>query len=423
MGSAARAGEGPACTRGIRLAALLPLVVWAASLPARAQERADSIPLADSLPVSGFLLSRPADGAAAVSPVNLTLAWTELADAAGYVVELATDSTFREPLYRDSLRASANAVVLPDDVLEENRTYHWRVLARCGDRRPRCPTGQPVVAANAPYRFTTARHAFSIVPFRLRRAVGGPGLGEGATFSFLQVAGGETTFLADFALIVESSRPVTAGRATLGAAGSLEGKLATDDSRAENAWRLRAAAVLDLNLIDAAAADPGLVDGLYLALGAKLEADQEWEARRALVELLVTPTSRRLGAGAPLPRAGAPLRLLWRPILTLEAGHNRRPGGDEQESTLLRLAPRLHGQILLDGLRRALNLASVHLFADDTLVLTPLEEGRRAHNFLVAGLELRMSENFGLAFTYKNGRPAPRFERVETFGGGLSVLF
>jgi len=40
-----------------------------------------------------------------------------------------------------------------------------------------------------------------------------------------------------------------------------------------------------------------------------------------------------------------------------------------------------------------------------------------------SGFTLQMTNNFGFGLTYKNGESAPKFKRVNTFGGVLTIRF
>jgi hypothetical protein len=124
---------------------------------------------------------------------------------------------------------------------------------------------------------------------------------------------------------------------------------------------------------------------------------------RKMWENVFTVTSRKLGAGVALPSARTthPVQFRWRPYLGLDWGHTTLPGNsDERESMVLRIVPRV----------------------DDTFYALPLEE-QSTHNYFVSGFEFDISENIGVGLTYKNGEPSPRFTRIETLGGVLSIRF
>jgi hypothetical protein len=61
---------------------------------------------------------------------------------------------------------------------------------------------------------------------------------------------------------------------------------------------------------------------------------------------------------------------------------------------------------LFNAIARALNIAQVFLYVDDTFYALPLEE-QSTHNYFVSGFEFDISENIGVGLTYKNGEPSP----------------
>lgn len=424
----------PAASSSLLLLLFVPLLgAWGQEQPAG--EREGGPPPGDSTAVIGALkLSSPATGSTAIPLEGTILSWTEAHGVKTHTLELSTESTFQSGVVlQETLPGRTTSFELPSEVLEPGRAYYWRVLAECDlvlplePGPPPCPAGATVPASNAPYRFTTMRAPFRLpANLRLQRAVAGPDAGEGATFSFLTIVDEKTIFLADFALIWAGPKLVDRGSAHLGMQASVEGKLTSDEARAEDAWRFRASAVLDKSFLDVRdLRRRRLLDGLYLSVGAKYEADQGWHTRKILSEVLLTPSSRLLAIGFDQPpESSRPLQFVWRPLLAVEAGHTiRRRGGVEKESTLLRLVPRLRARTTLNFMRRALALNDFYLFVDDTFHYLPLEEAAETHNLLVSGVEIEVSDNFGVSFTYKNGESAPEFERIETFGGGLSVRF
>ena len=263
--------------------------------------------------------------------------------------------------------------------------------------------------------------------FTLQRALSGPDKGEAAAFSFLSTLRDGTVFMADFALSWHPPRQLfEVGPFDFSFQTSLEGKLTSDESEAENAWRLRASLIGDTSQV-------GPIDSTYTSVSLKYESDQKSDTKKFTAETLFTPTIRKLAAGkawppAPLDPSGRvkeypPFQFLWRPFLGLDVGHTLDKGkSTETEDVVLRLLVRGRAQLLLNLIAQALGLHEVSIFVDNTLFHEPLEK-KDIHNFLVAGLQFLVSENISIGFTYKVGEDAPNFKQIETFGGTIGVRF
>lgn len=77
----------------------------------------------------------------------------------------------------------------------------------------------------------------------------------------------------------------------------------------------------------------------------------------------------------------------------------------------------------LNFISQALKIPRTLLFADETFYYLPIEAKMRTTNFLASGLEFDFTPNLGLSFNYKNGKAAPKFQHVHTFGGAFTVRF
>lgn len=270
--------------------------------------------------------------------------------------------------------------------------------------------------------------ALSHSGFTLKRALSGPDKGEAAAFSFLRTAGKDTVFTADFALSwsPRGSRfefdPFDLSLQT-----SVEGKLTSDESEAEDAWRLRASIIGDTSQL-------GIFDSTYTSLSAKFESDQDLDTQKLTGELLFTPTLRRIALGKGWPPAlldpsgrvkrYPPLQFLWRPFIGLDVGHTVDKGESaETEDTVLRLIGRGRAQILLNFFAQAMGLREASIFVDNTFYFLPLEDKDDTHNFLVAGLQFQVTKDVTIGLTYKVGEEAPNFEKIETFGATIGIRF
>ena len=375
-----------------------------------------------------FQLAVPGDNLTNES-VQPTLSWTEDQSPTprpvieSYVVEISDEEGFGNVVYRnDEVKPRphplATEFAVPEGTLEAGVTYFWRVSAVYRPT-PGAPTATQL-AANAPFSFTTARSIFKRISdkgFSLQRAVEGPDSGKGAAFSFLRTLGKKTVYTADFALI-HTHRFRQTSRTSVGVQTSVEGKLTSDESESEEAWRFRAGAVIDRDL-----GGTGL-NFMYLSLGGKFEGDQDFDVKKMSFEALFTPTFGRalIGVSKPIDTA-SPLQFRWRPFFGVDLGRTiERGDSGEVEKSVVRLTPRVTAKLKLNFLNEALKLNEVYLWMDETFYYLPLEAKSR-RNFFTSGLEFEVTNNLGFGFTYKNGESAPKFKRLNTFGATLSIRF
>jgi hypothetical protein len=263
-----------------------------------------------------------------------------------------------------------------------------------------------------------AKHGFS-----LQRAVTGDNATEGASFSFLRTYGAGTVFASDFALIWTKQDPPIFGtrwRTLVRPQISLEGRLTSEESEAEDAWRLRGTVQFDTRF------PTKRFYGMRNFFGVKVEADQKLNTKKVMFEYLVTPTATPLGIGVYLghKKDEDAISFRWRPYFGLDAGHTYKRGEAElPEETILRLVPRLRVEFRLNFIDWMLKTHRTLLYADNTFYYLPLEDGARTPNYFVSGLEIGFNKNAGLGFKYKNGKSAPKFEMIHTFGGEFTFRF
>lgn len=265
--------------------------------------------------------------------------------------------------------------------------------------------------------------------FTLQRALSGPDKGEAAAFSFLSTLGDNTVFTADFALSWHPPREsFKVGPFYVSFLTSVEGKLTSAESESENAWRFRASLIGDTHQI-------GPIDSTYTSVSLKYESDQDFDTQKLMVEMVFTPTIRKLALGKAWPPAPTdpssghakqypPFQFIWRPFLGLDVGHTFDKGQSaETEETILRLQVRGRAQLLLNLVTQALGLHETSIFVDNTFYYLPLEGRNGTHNFLVAGIEFLVTKNVSIGLTYKVGEEAPNFEQIKTFGGTIGIRF
>ncbi|MCA1631441.1 MAG: hypothetical protein LC785_12950 [Acidobacteria bacterium] len=399
-----------------------------------------SIPGALAQGTPEFFLSRPVDRKSDES-VQPTLAWTEDRNgkATKYIVEVATDptrkpdGTFVNPVFTkevDPKGVAGQSITLgEDEKLQPGVTYFWHVLARYAPGGGGANLLQPARRGRdkndlspEPRTFHTVFNIFARLEnkgFTLQRTVAGDDATEGAQFSFLRSFNKGTVYSTTFALIHNHDFPLQSTWA-FSSQFSVEGALTSDESESEDAWRFRGGLIMDHG-----GKSLESLRGFYLSLAAKMEADQDFETKKLAFEGLFVPTIASLNMGATSNSdASKSVQFRWRPYFGIDAGHTfRRGDSSETESTILRLAPRVRPVLYLNFLRNALGIKSTYLYADNTFYYLPLENTKRRHNFFVSGFNFDVSPNFGFGLTYKNGESAPKFKRVNTLGGVLTVRF
>jgi hypothetical protein len=376
-----------------------------------------------------FKLSHPSDGRTDISTGEFFVSWKPASWATGFTVEINADRTFTSPskftapvtcTMVGGISTCPSRLKIPTDALDAGVRYFWRVIADCNPAQAACPAGNRVVAANAPFSFSTVRQIgffdyLSKKGFSLQKVVTGDDEDEGASFSFLRSFGDKTVYATDFALIWDSGERGK-GRTRYTTEASVEGHLTSEESEAEDALRFGITENLVTSLSDTE------LTGLHSNLGGKLETDQKFTTKKLFFEATQTLTAANYFMGRYSRNENIKFR--WRPYFVFQAGHTFRRGQSTvQENTVLRLIPRIHMDFRLDFISRALKIPRTLLFIDNTFYYLPIERDMKKTNFLTSGLEFDFTPNFGLAFNYKNGKSAPKFEHVHTFGGALTIRF
>jgi hypothetical protein len=166
------------------------------------------------------------------------------------------------------------------------------------------------------------------------------------------------------------------------------------------------------------------IDSLYFELGGNLESDQSFDTRKLMSRFYVSPSSRLLAIGTATGHVERLGQFIWRPSFEFNAGHTFQKGDSaETGKTVLRLVPRVRMTLYTRGLSRLLKIANSDFYVENTFYYLPKDQMKKSHNFFSSGFELLFIKNFGFGVIYKNGESAPKFRRVNTFGGVLTVRF
>lgn len=383
-----------------------------------------------SLNEPGFCLSVPVDKATAES-TQLNLAWTEDQNTrknyviSQFIVEVAAtpnrfqNGRFQKPVFQKIVSGNGSQegkLTIPEGVLASGNQYYWQVLASY------IPNGSNQEslkgAKDGPKTFKTAQQNFAgleNIGLTLQRTVAGDDATEAAEFGFLKTFNGNTVYTANFALIYDAPVKMTR-RTSYGFQSSVQGSLTSNESESEDALQFRAGALINHAFLE------NSINGFTLQLGAKYETDQKFKVGKVISENMITPTVRQLGIGFPFGSRSI-VQFNWRPFFYFDVGRTHKRGDSEEvDDTVLRFSPRVRGVFTLHFLRRALNVNNTYVYFDNQFYRLPLED-KKNRNFFTSGFQLLFTKNFGFGLTYKNGESAPKFKRVNTFGGVLTVRF
>lgn len=330
-------------------------------------------------------------------------------------------------------------------VLPSGAAYRWRVVAIRGNDEQPSDEKIVVVESNLLDRLReSGLHLQRALPADDTQAT------DPATVGFTHEAGHATTVQSNFALIWKTTRPLSESGFLHDswASMSVEGKLTGNGKdRANNSLKfvgsLQHQALFGGAKNDTRGRDPRELDPDDLARGTalltdlniKFEGDQDFASKKLLGEILTTfsdghvigmylPHSRfdRYGQRDPF---GRPIQFRIRPYVGVDGGDNIAVGDSkEKKGTVLRLIARMHGDIRLNFLAKALGLRNgVDLFGDATYYHLPLENGPRDHTYLESGINFSLTKDVSLSFSYKVGEDAPLFQHGESFGGQFGVKF
>ena len=412
-----------------------------------------------------FFLQTPGTGRTNVSP-EPTLTWNEDLNNGSFQIDppyvlkrfhvvVARNPEFKQPVDEHDVEPRSAKVRITDltpkgiksiggsyavPELESGTMYYWKVVAVYAD--PDKPDEEfeqeGSTLKGGPAYFITTLDPFAPLTkrrFSLQRSLTAT---EGAQFSFLKTFDKETVYSADFGFFWDS-RPISFANehGFVRFRPAVEGKLTSDDSRSEDAWRFSGSAVLDYSFIKTTElnrpdpqtgarteASQNVIDGLYFELGGSLESDQSFDTKKLASRVFFAPTSRMMAIGTATGSIESPVQFIWQPSVEFNAGHTFEVGDSaEVENTVLRVMPRVRMTLFTRSLSRLLKAADSDFFLDNTFYYLPKEKFKTRHNFFTAGFELFVVKNFGFGLTYKNGESAPRFRPIRSFGGTLIVGF
>lgn len=451
----------------IKLARLAKLIEQDASLVSRAAS-AEALAAKVDQRVPEFSLAVPEKGRTNVSAVT-TLTWTEdrtngtFLDPAAYELKefhvvIAKDASLKDRVNKKPIIVTPAAAkvtpkkkapkgiesietsfTIPEDTLEPGTKYYWQVFAvytQPGQTDPieRAADADPFyfITTIDPFRPLTKRN------FSLQRTVDSTDPTEGAQFSFIKNFGGKTVFTTDFAFFWDSpSKRFAKKRGFFWFRPAMEASLTSDKSTSEDALKFSGSAIIDYNFVDLVtdahnrlksgsnvSVPRKLIDSLYLELGGGLEGDQKLDTKKLTSRVFVSPSSRLLAIGTATGQIESAAQFMWRPSFEFDAGHTYNKGTSaETGTTVLRLVPKVRMTLYTRGLSRLLRVANTDFYVDNTFYYLPKDNLKRRHNFFTSGFELLFIKNFGFGLTYKNGESAPKFNRVNSFGGVITVRF
>lgn len=255
-------------------------------------------------------------------------------------------------------------------------------------------------------------------------------IGEPASFSYSNDTenGSGTEFAADF-FLGWTSVLENAGKFAAEPHFSLEGHLNSADDEAGDAWRLRAGADLYSYWGDGT----GFVQGSYLKLYLKDEANRDLDYQRLSAELLWSPTipslhignyrgGERIALGAGGHRENRPpVELRWRPYLGIDAGGTIAEDASVTEESSLRLVAKAVVEINLNFLSKLYDKANASIYLEDTFHY--LTDGGDGHNFVKASFVTMLTEDVGINVAYKVGESSPDYKKLGLITAGVSIKF
>ncbi len=266
--------------------------------------------------------------------------------------------------------------------------------------------------------------------FSLQRASTGKNMTNPASFSLLATLDDDTVFASDFFL---AWKPVMDGPwelvgFELEPLVSVEGKVASNESEAENAWKFRAGMNWGRNFNE----DRNRVD---ITTQAKFESDRDFDTQKIVFEVEMAPTLPFLAIGEarPMPildkQTGKAVdhhwaQVIWQPYVGGDFGYTVDDDATEEtKDTVVRLTTRVRFEVLLNAVAEFANLTKTILYVEDQFYYLPIESGDNIYNLVVSGVDLGLTKNLSIGVQYKRGRAAPTFGKVETIGGVIGVKF
>ena len=162
----------------------------------------------------------------------------------------------------------------------------------------------------------------------------------------------------------------------------------------------------------------------HLRFGPQYEASKDFTLESLLFEVEPTITMADLAIGYDQPFLVDGVYFRWRPLVRFQAG-DRISGGPtiaEQRDTIFRIAPTVGATITMGSLAETLGLKSFDLVGIGTFTFLPLEQNE-FHQYFEASANAKLTENFGLTFSYKDGELAPLFKDTQEYRIGFTVEF
>jgi hypothetical protein len=362
------------------------------------------------------LISSPVSGTRGVdSDTPLTLAWTTVANATSYLVELSETDAFTTLLPLKDARVAAQPGQLgqiylvqfaDDTAIVPGKTYYWRVTASVGGGDVRSAVAMFTTAGD-PFKWLTDHH------FSLTRADDGVDKDKPATVGFIRQGGAAPSeqVAAEFLLGWEgNSKPV--GSLFLSPSFDFAGKMSSNKEAEDTLAKIRGGVLIDWSFGQTP------TRSLYQTLDVGYEGDQAFDNSSLQIQYLLTYSGPGIGRYFPGSPA-QPLQLLVRPYLLAAFGKDQ---DDEPSEWLRRVGPQLDVKLRLNFLARALGISGTLVaLTDRWYALSGYE--RDAANYFTVSVDLMVAKGFAFGYTYKRGYDAPTFTGVNRMALTIGLGF
>lgn len=282
-----------------------------------------------------------------------------------------------------------------------------------------------------------------------------------AEFGFTRDIGKSTDYHADFFL--KWIRPTSVfGDVLLTPTASVEGHVTSTDKAASDAWRFRFGLQYDTpmpgkgpryeNPVTHHIIEAPSPNWLHINTNFKYEASRDFNIRKAMAELELTPDIPSLAIGQTayhyyIDQRGArtgqeltpeqvqatqpPVDFRWRPFLDVDLGATQDDGTTassmtppvEKKETVARIRPRLHADVWLNFVTRALGSHSTVASIDYEHAFLPLEDAAPNHDYLNASLVFGLTKSVGFNLSYTVGEQSPEFKHERKLVGAMSIGF
>jgi hypothetical protein len=408
-------------TLGFALSLLLMAPVWAG----------------EGTPDPDFHLDQPRNGST-ISGVSPALAWSIKTRPQKFRLQVSDKRDFSDLKVNEEFLG--NFLTFNTDDLAENTKYFWRVIAidQGGGRRVPNPslatftTGIKEEAPEPKPRTPGIIRGLQSSGFRLGRTYldTQKSLDESnaATLSFSKSAGDDSVFSTEFALAYAPAN--SAGNAQSKRSGdlyfyflpSIEANLTSAETEATDAIKSRAT----FRIYHSSKASPAeqarqIFDNEAYLISFRHEASQSFDFQTLAAELQVLPTKKRWHMGQARPLFGSKnVRFRWQPVLGVDLGSTIAGATPAENGEVIRLLGRAKADFIL---KRFLGVENVVVFVDNSFYHLPNAIGRQDFNYLSSGIEFPLNDFISLVASYKVGREAPTFQKVEVIGASIGVKF